>query len=65
MEKKFYAVIMAAGSGTRMGGELPKQFLPLGGVPILRRTIEKFMHALPGARIVTVLPRESTRTGVP
>lgn len=59
MEKKFYAVIMAAGSGTRMGGELPKQFLPLGGVPILRRTIEKFMHALPGARIVTVLPRES------
>ena len=59
MEKKNYAVIMAAGSGTRMGSELPKQFLPLGGVPILRRTIEKFMHALPGAKIVTVLPRES------
>ena len=59
MEKKIYAVIMAAGSGTRMGSELPKQFLPLGGVPILRRTIEKFMHALPGARIVTVLPKDS------
>lgn len=50
---------MAAGSGTRMGGDVPKQFLPLGGIPILRRTIEKFMHALPDARIVTVLPRES------
>lgn len=59
MEKKIYAVIMAAGSGTRMGSELPKQFLPLGGVPILRRTIEKFLHALPGAKIVTVLPKDS------
>ena len=59
MDKKFYAVIMAAGSGTRMGGELPKQFLPLGGIPILRRTIEKFSRACPGASIVTVLPKDS------
>ena len=50
---------MAAGSGSRMGGELPKQFLPLGGVPILRRTVDKFLHALPGVRIVTVLPKDS------
>jgi len=59
VEKIFYAVIMAAGSGSRMGSEVPKQFLPLGGVPILRRTIEKFTRALPGVRIVTVLPKDS------
>ena len=50
---------MAAGSGTRMGSELPKQFLPLGGIPILRRTIERFTRACPQARIVTVLPKDS------
>ena len=50
---------MAAGSGTRMGGEMPKQFLPLGGIPILRRTIERFTRACPDARIVTVLPKDS------
>ena len=59
VEKKIYAVIMAAGSGTRMGSELPKQFLPLGGIPILRRTIESFSRACPDARIVTVLPKDS------
>ena len=59
MDKKIYAVIMAAGSGTRMGSELPKQFLPLGGIPILRRTIERFTRACPQARIVTVLPKDS------
>ena len=59
MDKKFYAVIMAAGSGTRMGSERPKQFLPLGGIPILQRTIERFARACPDARIVTVLPKDS------
>ena len=58
MDKKIYVVVMAAGSGSRMGGSVPKQFLPLGGVPILRRTIEKFTHACPEARIVTVLPQD-------
>jgi 2-C-methyl-D-erythritol 4-phosphate cytidylyltransferase len=59
VDKKIYAVIMAAGSGTRMGGEMPKQFLPLGGIPILRRTIERFTRACPDSRIVTVLPKDS------
>ena len=35
-------IIPAAGSGARFGGELPKQFLPLAGTPILLRTIERF-----------------------
>ena len=59
MGKNFYAVILAAGSGVRMGTDIPKQFLNLGGVPILRRTIEVFTRACPEAHIVTVLPKDS------
>ena len=47
---------MAAGSGTRMGSELPKQFIELGGKAILQRTIEIFLKASPGIKVVTVLP---------
>jgi 2-C-methyl-D-erythritol 4-phosphate cytidylyltransferase/2-C-methyl-D-erythritol 2,4-cyclodiphosphate synthase len=36
------AIIVAAGRGTRFGAPLPKQYLPLGGVPLLRRTLEAF-----------------------
>lgn len=35
-------VIVAAGKGLRLGADLPKQYLPLGRVPILRRTVEAF-----------------------
>ena len=49
---------MAAGSGARMGASVPKQFLDLGGVPILRRTIEAFISAVPGIKVVTVLPED-------
>ncbi|MBI4495541.1 MAG: 2-C-methyl-D-erythritol 4-phosphate cytidylyltransferase [Deltaproteobacteria bacterium] len=35
-------LIPAAGRGRRMGGERPKAFLPLGGIPILARTLRKF-----------------------
>ena len=51
-------VIVAGGSGKRMGGSLPKQFALVGGVPILARTINAFRKALPTARIVVVLPAE-------
>ena len=46
---------MAAGSGTRMGGPLPKQFLDLGGKAVLQHTIETFLEACPGISVVTVL----------
>ena len=45
-ERKKYAVIVAGGSGTRMKSKMPKQFLEIGGKPILRHTIERF-QALP------------------
>ena len=47
---------MAAGSGTRMGAEKPKQFLELKGRSVLQMTIEKFLEACPGIKVVTVLP---------
>ena len=37
------ALIVAAGRGTRLGGELPKQYLPLDGQPVLRRTVATFL----------------------
>ena len=49
---------MAGGSGSRMQSALPKQFLMLGGVPVVARTINTCSEALPGAEIVVVLPEE-------
>lgn len=48
-------VIVAAGSGRRMGGGLPKQFRMLGGLPVLARTINLFAEAVPGIDIAVVL----------
>ena len=53
---------MAGGSGTRMGGEVPKQFLMLDGRPILQRTIEGFLEAEPDLKVITVLPRVHFQT---
>ena len=49
---------MAGGSGSRMQSSLPKQFMILGGQPVVARTINTFYEALPGAEIVVVLPEE-------
>ena len=49
-------VVAAGGVGKRMGGGLPKQFLPLGGITVLERAIRAF-HSLPEVReIVLVVP---------
>ncbi|OJV52243.1 MAG: 2-C-methyl-D-erythritol 4-phosphate cytidylyltransferase [Bacteroidetes bacterium 43-16] len=50
------AVIVAGGQGLRMQNAVPKQFLPLNGKPILYYSIKAFMEAVPGIRIVLVLP---------
>ena len=47
MGRKKYVIVMAAGSGTRMGSELPKQFIELDGKAILQMTIETFLKACP------------------
>jgi len=59
MTENLFVIVVAGGSGQRMGGDIPKQFLPLRGVPILRMTIDKIRHACPKAQIVTVLPKNS------
>lgn len=49
---------MAAGSGSRMGAQMPKQFLEIDGKAILQRTIEVFLEAIPDVKVITVLPKE-------
>jgi len=49
------AIIVAAGSGTRFGGTIPKQFLEIGGKPLLIHTIEKFENCPQINEIVLVL----------
>ena len=51
-------IIVAGGSGRRMGGALPKQFMMLDNEPILARSINRMHEALPAAEIVVVLPEE-------
>ena len=51
-------IIVAGGSGRRMGATLPKQFMMLGNEPILSHSINRIHEALPAAEIVVVLPEE-------
>ena len=53
-----YVIIVAGGKGLRMGSDLPKQFIPVGGRPILMHTVEKFAQWDPQARLLLVLPAE-------
>lgn len=55
MPKK-YVIIVAGGSGSRMGGRVPKQFLEVGGRPVLMYTLEVFARYDPAMPIVLVLP---------
>lgn len=50
------ALIVAGGKGLRMGTELPKQFLPIGGKPVLMRTLEAFYTYNSEIQIILVLP---------
>ena len=52
-----YVIIVAGGQGLRMGGDIPKQFLPIGGRPVLMRTMERFAEYSEDLQIILVLPR--------
>lgn len=52
------ALIVAGGKGLRMGSELPKQFLPIGGKPVLMHTIEAFHRFDETMKVILVLPQE-------
>ena len=51
-----YVIIVAGGKGLRMGSDIPKQFLPIGGKPVLMRTIERFREYAEDLQIILVLP---------
>jgi 2-C-methyl-D-erythritol 4-phosphate cytidylyltransferase len=56
VQKPAYAVIVAGGSGQRMGTAVSKQFLELAGKPVLYWSIRAFQDALPDVHIILVLP---------
>ena len=58
---ELYVVIVAGGSGKRMGAEIPKQFLELAGRPVLMHTIERFKAFNEKIEIITVLPENQIR----
>ena len=51
-----YIIIVAGGKGLRMGSDIPKQFLPIGGKPVLMRTLERFRAYSTALQIILVLP---------
>ena len=51
-----YVIIVAGGKGLRMGSDIPKQFLPIGGKPVLMRTLERFREYDEDLQIILVLP---------
>ncbi|MDO4616779.1 MAG: 2-C-methyl-D-erythritol 4-phosphate cytidylyltransferase [Lachnospiraceae bacterium] len=59
MEKKRTAIILAAGSGLRMGGNVQKQFLELEGRPLICHTLEHFQRADCIDEIILVTGKES------
>jgi 2-C-methyl-D-erythritol 4-phosphate cytidylyltransferase len=60
---KKYAVIVAGGSGMRMGTTVPKQFLPLQGKPVLWYSLTAFLDSFPDLEIILVLPEAHIQTG--
>ena len=51
-----YVIIVAGGKGLRMGSDIPKQFLPVSGKPVLMRTLERFRAYSADLQIILVLP---------
>jgi 2-C-methyl-D-erythritol 4-phosphate cytidylyltransferase len=60
---KKFAVIVAGGSGVRMGTDTPKQFLLLNNKPVLWHTINSFFNAYDDIKIILVLPQEHLEKG--
>ena len=51
-----YVIVVAGGKGLRMGSDIPKQFLPISGKPVLMRTLERFHEYSAELQIILVLP---------
>ncbi|MFN8291960.1 MAG: 2-C-methyl-D-erythritol 4-phosphate cytidylyltransferase [Chitinophagaceae bacterium] len=60
---KKYAIIVAGGTGTRMGGHIPKQFMLLKEKPVLYYTLKTFLEAYDDLQVILVLPVDYTDMG--
>jgi len=60
---KKYAIIVAGGTGSRMGGTIPKQFLFINDKPVLYYSLKTFLDAYPDLQIILVLPIAFTDLG--
>ena len=59
---KKYIIIVAGGSGSRMGSATPKQFLELLGLPILMHTLKKLQQSIADGEIILALPEKEQGT---
>ncbi len=59
---QIHVLIAAAGSGTRFGGPLPKQYCLLAGKPVLRRTIEQFLKCPDITSIRVIINPDDAKT---
>ena len=57
MKKERYVIIVAGGKGKRMQNNIPKQFLEVGGKPLIMRSVEAFFSFYFQIKIVLVLPK--------
>ncbi|MBR2497382.1 MAG: 2-C-methyl-D-erythritol 4-phosphate cytidylyltransferase [Parabacteroides sp.] len=53
-----FVIIVAGGRGLRMGGDLPKQFIPIEGRPVLMHTLEAFYRWNKSVELILVLPED-------
>jgi 2-C-methyl-D-erythritol 4-phosphate cytidylyltransferase len=60
---KKYAIIVAGGTGSRMGGNIPKQFLLINDKPVLYYSLKTFLDSYPDLQIILVLPIAFTDLG--
>lgn len=60
---KKFAVIVAGGAGSRMGSELPKQFILLNDKPVLYYTLKSFLDSFDDLEVILVLPIDYTDMG--
>ncbi|MDE6378544.1 MAG: 2-C-methyl-D-erythritol 4-phosphate cytidylyltransferase, partial [Duncaniella sp.] len=63
MPRQNIHIIVAAGSGSRFGAEMPKQFCPLAGRPMLMTSLERLDSSAPGARLIVVLNESMIEPG--
>lgn len=53
-----FLIVVAGGKGLRMEADVPKQFVPVAGLPVLMRTLLRLHESAPEAQIILALPRD-------